>query len=662
MACVPRYPGPDATRAAAAGIDTRGSTAHVGRDAGHFSERKDAGLNTLLRRAVSRIQGSLHLDSALRLVWQASPRWTVVSLAVTLLQAGLPILSLYLMKLAVDALAAGARGTGDVSFETVVIYFALLAGTALLGAAAGAVAKHAREAQGYLVTDRVLEIIHEKSVAADYAYYEDPRYHDTLHRAQREAPHRPPQVLNSLLQVTRSGLTVLGALGLLATAHWGVVLLLVVGVAPVLWVRLRHADRRYRWEKRRSSTERRANYLSWLLTNPNPAKEVRIFGLGRRLVDRFRDLRTLLREEKTDLSREEGTEEVGAQIVVTAAAFAAFVIIAFQTYQGAITVGSLVMYLGAVQKGRSMMTSLFQGLGSLYESNLFLSLLDDFLDVEPSIVAPDDPEPVPSSLSEGLAFEDVTFRYPGSSRPMLEDVNLEIRPGEAVALVGPNGAGKSTVVKLLCRLYDPQEGRVTLDGVDIRRFDPGEYRRVLSVVFQDFGRYHLSARDNIAFGDIRRDPGGDWVREAAKTANVAPAIEELRDGYETVLGRLFEDGEELSIGEWQKVALARMFAGDGELMVVDEPSSALDAAAEAELFDTIRRLVTDRSALLISHRFSTVRMADRIYVLDDGRVVESGSHEQLMEADGKYARLFRLQAAPYREDETPSPPGGLWRP
>ncbi len=584
-------------------------------------------------------------------MWEASPRWTLVSLVTTLLQAGLPVVTLYLMKLAVDAVTAGVQGNEAVAFGTVVLYFALLAGTALLSALVGAVAKHAREAQGHLVTDRVLEVIHEKSVAADYGFYEDPRYHDTLHRAQREAPHRPPQVLNSLLQVTRSGLTVLGVLGLLASAHWGVVPLLLAGVAPVLWVRLRHADRQYRWELRRSSTERRSNYLSWILTNTRPAKEVRIFGLGPLLVDWFRDLRSLLREEKIELSREEATEEVAAQLVVTAAAFGAFLIIAYQTYEGAITVGSLVMYLGAVQKGKSMMSSLFQGLGSLYESNLFLSLLDDFLEVEPTITPPGDPEPVPTALSEGIVFRDVSFRYPGSSRPLLEDVSLEIRPGEAVALVGANGAGKSTIVKLLCRLYDPDAGRITLDGVDIRRFDPEEYRRLLSVVFQDFGRYHLPARENIGFGDVRRDSEGDWIRDAAETANVAEALEELRDGYDTVLGRLFEDGEELSIGEWQKVALARMFAGDAEIMVVDEPSSSLDASAEAELFDTIRRLVTDRSALLISHRFSTVRMADRIYVMDGGRIVESGSHEELLERDGKYARLFRLQAAPYREGE-----------
>lgn len=611
---------------------------------------------THVRRAMDRVRTSLRLGRALRVVWAASASRTVISLLLAILQSALPLVMLYLMKLAVDALTAGAGGS--VAFGTVVLYLGLLTLAGFLSAAVGAVETHTTEAQAQLVTDHVLELIHEKSIRLDYGYYEDPEYHDTLHRAQQEAPYRPPQVLNALLQVTRSALTVLGALALLATASWAVPVLLAVAAVPVLLVRLRNAERNYTWKREKSSTERRANYLSWVLANPIPAKEVRMFAIGPWLIGAFRDLRALLRREKIELSRRRAWEATLAEALAAAIVFACFVFIAEGTYRGAITLGSLVMYFGAVQTGRSRLESLFGAVGSLYENNLFLSLLDDFLDVRPKIEAPVDPVPVPRPVREGLRVESVTFRYPGSSRPLLEDVSLEIHRGEVVALVGMNGAGKSTIVKLLCRLYDPQQGLITLDGIDVRRFQPEEYRRALSVVFQDFGRYYFTARENIAIGDIEREPTGGWIEEAARTAGADAFLRELRDGYDTVLGRLFPEGEELSIGEWQKVALARIFASDADILLVDEPTSALDAAAEAELFETLKRLVRGRSALLISHRFSTVKMADRIYVLEKGRVIESGTHGELLEQGGRYSRLFQLQAAPYRSDPAePSRPG-----
>jgi len=601
-----------------------------------------------LRRGLTKLRGSLRLGRALRLVWESSPRWTSLSLVLVAIQAVLPLVTLYLTKLVVDAVAAGVTSPGTTDFSTVLIFLGLAGLATLLASVVGSVAGLASEAQGHLVTDHVLELIHEKSVAADLAYYEDARYHDTLHRAQQQAPYRPPRVLAALLQVARNGLTAMGIVALLATVHWSLAVLLFVAVIPSLLVRLRHADRVYQWQLRRAPTERRANYFSWILSNPIPAKEVRAFALGPPLIERFRDLRTILRDERIRLSRTRISGEMGAQTFAAVAVFAAFGLIAFQAFQGILSLGDLVMYFGAVQRGQSTMGGLFGAVGSLYENNLFLSLLDDFLGVQPNVVAPDKPTPVPRPVREGIRFEAVSFRYPGSSRPLLEEVELEIRPGEVVALVGPNGAGKTTIVKLLCRLYDPDEGRVVMDGVDLRAFEPKEYRQQLAVVFQDFGRYHLSARENIWLGDVRREPEGSWIEDAARTAGADRFIRDLPQGYDTVLGRLFEAGEELSIGEWQKVALARAFASAAQVFVVDEPTSALDAKAEAEFFGTLRQLVTDRSALLISHRFSTVRMSDRIYVVDDGRIVESGSHEELMRQGGMYARLFSLQAAPYQ--------------
>jgi ATP-binding cassette subfamily B protein len=294
------------------------------------------------------------------------------------------------------------------------------------------------------------------------------------------------------------------------------------------------------------------------------------------------------------------------------------------------------------------------GFGGLYEDNLFLSNLDDFLDLEPEVVGPATPKPVPSPIRSSIELQGVGFRYPGSSRPLLEDIDLSVKPGQMVALIGPNGSGKTTLVKLLCRLYDPLSGSVTIDGTDIREFDPAELRRHINIVFQDYGRYHVSARDNIWFGDIHRPPD-ERIEAAARSAGAHDVIQSLRHGYETTLGRVFEGGEELSVGEWQKIALARIFVGDAQLIIVDEPTSALDAQAEADVFNTLRGLVRDRAVIVISHRFSTVLMADFIYVLDSGRIIESGTHDQLMRVGGMYAHLFETQAAPYRRKSQTSP-------
>ncbi|HET6616904.1 MAG TPA: ABC transporter ATP-binding protein [Gemmatimonadota bacterium] len=601
------------------------------------------------RAILNRLLGSLRLTRALRLVWEGSPRLTMLNLVLVVLRAGLPLVALYLTKLVVDAIAAAAQGS-DVAFPDVLMLLGLAAGAGLLGTLIGFVSGLVSEAHGYKVTDRVLDALHRKSVEMDLQYYENAAFHDSLHQAQRDAPYRPTAVLGNLLRVAQSGLTVIGVVGLLVTIHWLLAVSLFLAVIPALWIRVRHADRHYAWQKRTAPLDREVGYLSYLLLQPPNAKEVRLFGLGEVLAGRYRQLLKRLRRETLALSKTRSIEDALAQTVAALAVFGAFVYIAWRSYQGDLTIGDLVMYFGAVQRGQSAAQGLFAALGSLYEDNLFLSNFEDFMDFQPDVVAPSDPKPVPEPIRRGIELEGVSFRYPGSSRPLLERIDLSIRPGEVVALVGSNGAGKTTLVKLLCRLYDPDEGRITIDGIDLREFRPEELRREISVVFQDFVHFFMSARDNIWFGDVRRSREDGAIVEAATAAGADSFLRELRHGYETVLGPLFYDSEELSVGEWQKVATARAFFHEAQLLIVDEPTSALDALAEAELFEKLRGLVQGRSTVLISHRFSTVRMADRIYVIDDGRILESGSHEELMLRGGKYASLFRLQAAPYREE------------
>ncbi|MEN8144871.1 MAG: ABC transporter ATP-binding protein [Gemmatimonadota bacterium] len=587
---------------------------------------------------------TLKVGSALKLVWRSARGWTIVSLILLVIMAVLPLVGLWAMKQVVDTVTVA-----DVSdpVRGVLIWVGILTLVGFLTSVGRSLTGLATEAQGHLVTDHMLQVLHSKALEVDLEYYENPAYFDTLHRAQQEAPFRPTRIVGNLSRVGQSAVTSVGVVVLLMTVHWVLAALLALAVLPGLVVRQRYADKLFRWHRQRVETERRALYLDRLLMGAEHARELRIFGLGAELSRRFKQLRDEIRGERISLAVRKSTADLWTQFAGAAVLLGSLGFIGYRTAQGFLSAGDLVMYFGAVQKGQALLQSLFGGIGALYEDNLFLTTLDDFLSLEPTVAAPANPAAVPVSIQSGFVLKNVSFSYPGSSRATIDDVSLTIGAGEMVALVGANGSGKTTLVKLLCRLYDPDDGIVSLDGVDIRRFDPVSYRRQLAVVFQDFSRYQMTVGENIWFGDVDKEADDRRLADALRAAGAEELVAGLPQGVETLLGKWFAGGEELSLGEWQKLALARAFFSDSQLLILDEPTSSLDAQAEAEVFASLRGLTRDRSVLVISHRFSTVRMADRICVLEHGRITESGPHDQLMAARGTYARLFELQASMY---------------
>jgi ATP-binding cassette, subfamily B, bacterial len=598
---------------------------------------------------IQRLQGVTRARRAVKLVWDSARNWTLASSMLMLVQAVLPLVILYLIKLIVDAVALGVAAPDKQAVLGQVLVLIFLAGLAtLFMAACRAAAGIVQEHQGQLVTDHVMEMIHGKSAEVDLAYYEDPRYHDTFYRAQQEAPYRPSSIVQSLSQLAQNSISLLALAGLLFFLHWAVALVLFAAVLPGIIVKVLHADRLYAWHSRRAETERRAYDYHRILTDVFHARELRLFDLGGLFRRRHKELRDELRRERLGLARTRAVHELMAQAGAILSIFFLLGFIAWQAVLGNITIGDMVMYHQAFQRAQSALKEILTGLARLYEDNLFLSHFYGFLDLKPAIARPDDPEPVPRPMRSGIRLHKVAFVYPGSSKEAVKDIDMRIEPGQVVALVGDNGAGKTTLAKLVSRLYDPVQGRITMDGIDYRRFDPVDLRREMAMIFQDYIQYPLTARENIWMGNVLINPDDEQVRQAAVQAGADRIISRLPMGYETMLGKRFQKGTDISIGEWQKIALSRAFVRQAQLVILDEPASSMSVRSEYEIFQSFKELLNGRSALLISHRFSTVRVADFIYVLDKGRIVEQGSHEELKRLGGLYASMYETQAGYFR--------------
>lgn len=589
------------------------------------------------------------LDKILSFVWHASPRHALLNAALAFLQGSVPLATVIVLKSIVDYITMSLPGTSALPAGPLIWMLAIAIAIGIVGSLANALGGYSATIQSHLVADHMQGMVQRKSIELGLSYYENAQFFDNLHRAQQEAPSRPLRIVQGLLSLCRNGVTLCGALLVLLTCHWVIMVAVLMTSLPTVVFRLKQADKLFELERGRTHAERLSRYLNQVLTTGEHAKELRSFGFGPFIAQRYTELRARLREGLARISAQGYARQFLSESVATTAAYGSLAYVAMQALAGKLSLGELVMYFGAFQVAVGSLRPTLSSISELYENNLFLSSLFGFLALPKDLQEPTHPLDIPSPWKDGLRAEGVAFRYPGTNEDVLKKIDIEIRPGEIVAIVGHNGSGKTTLTKLLSRLYDPSVGRICIDGIDIRNFSINEFRKQISVIYQDFGRYHLSARENIMLGSPELDADDPSIALAAKRANIHSELESLANGYDTIMSRTLADGSEFSGGQWQKLALARAFLRDAQLIILDEPTSSLDAAAEFSFFEQFREMVAGRSALIISHRFSTVRLAKRVYVLDQGVVIEHGTHEELMATGGVYASLYQKQASYYAD-------------
>jgi ATP-binding cassette subfamily B protein len=594
----------------------------------------------------------------LQLVWETNRPYTVGMIALRLVRSAVPVANLWVAKLIIDEVIMLARSGGPARhlWTLVALEMGIVVVSELLARLSGLI----EGLLGDLFTNRVSIRIMEHAATLDLHQFEDPRFYDHLERARQGTTGRMA-LLAQILGMAQSFLTLASlSAALAAQAPW-LLVLLVVAVLPSFVGETRFAQLSYSLMFRRTPARRQLDYVRYVGASDETAKEVQLFGLAPWLIERYRTLADRFYDENRALAIKKAVVSSGLSLVGTVGYYAAYIVVLIRAVAGAITIGTLTFLAASFRQSRDLIQGLLMSASGIYEQTLYLKDLYDFFEMKPTVANRPGAKPVPRPIQRGFEFQDVGFRYPGSERWAVRHLTFTLRPAERVALVGENGAGKTTLTKLLARLYDPSEGRILLDGIDLRDYDVASVRQSIGVIFQDFVRYDMRFDENVGVGEVEavrsyldaeapsaEAPPPGPISVAAEKSLAASLLPRLPGGYRQMLGRRFEDGVDLSGGEWQKVALARAYMRDAQVLILDEPTAALDARAEYDVFVRFNQLMAGRMAVVISHRFSTVRMADRIMVLRNGETVEQGTHNELVATDGLYAELFHMQAAGYR--------------
>ena len=587
------------------------------------------------------------LPRAVSLAWEAARQLTAAWLALLVVQGLLPLATVYLTRALVNQLVLAIRSHGNWSdVRSTLVLAAWMGAVMIAGQLLRSTTIWVRTAQSEKVKDYLTGLIHQKSVEVDLAFYDSSDFYDHLHRARLEASYRPTDLIDSIGTLVQNGITAVALVAVLIPFGPILPLALIVSALPILYVTLKRGQRRHQWNQTATLEERRSWYYDAVLTNADSAAEIRLFGLARHFRNAYQEIRSHLRNQRGIIARQEALDELLAGLAALGIMGATVLWTIWRALRGLISIGDLALFYQAFNQGIGVARTSLENVGHLYENTLFLGNLFEFLDLKPKVTSPADAVPVADSLVSGIRFENVTFHYPGNDRPVLRNFSIDIKPGTVIALVGPNGAGKSTLVKLLCRFYDVDAGAITIDGVSLPRIEVDRLRRLLTVQFQAPVQYNSTARENIRFGNIDPQERDSRVtpEQAAMSAGAHPFIQALPHGYDTQLGRWFVSGNELSVGQWQRVGLARTFFRPAPIIILDEPTSAMDPWAEIEWGHRFREFAKNRTGIIITHRFTTAVFADVIHVLADGELVESGSHEQLLARGGLYAQGWLAQS------------------